>query len=159
MESGYQIPKAFSDCLTLRELGFPQLRRFQSMYYITPDKLICIDDLSCLKHDGDTDFEDVFNTLVFKPRIDDIIVNSPWLQEFICMDDGSWMVYSRVEEDKEYLAQTGRTDPFIRARGATAWEALLALWIAVKEKERKSDFTPQDAASSENQEIGTEPNS
>lgn len=152
MESTYPV---FELCLKLRELGFPQLRKYQAMYYVMPDTLICIDDLSCLKHDGLTDFEDIFGRLIFKPRMEDLLdACSDYLREFVRMGDGTIMAYSVIEEDPAYIAETGRTDPFIRANGATHWEALVNLCIALKSKERRSTLTPEDVAASENQQEG-----
>lgn len=131
MEDRYPL---FTQCVTLRELGFPQKRKYQSMYYITPDKLICIDDLSCLKQDGRTVHEDVFNMLVFKPRFEDLMEESPFLHEFIKLTDGSWFAYSNIEEDPEIIQVTGRTDIMIRARGTDPRDALINLWIATRPK-------------------------
>lgn len=146
----------FKECLELRELGFPQKRKFQSMYYITPDKLICIDDLSCIKHDGQTDFEDVFKMLVFKPRIEDLLEESPWLHEFIMLDDGTWVAYSKVEEDHEFIKESGRQDKMIRFIGSDIRSALLGLWIAVKSRDRKNPMTSEEVEPSENQNSGSD---
>lgn len=123
----------------VKKLGFPQKRQFQAMYYIRPDMLICIDDLSALKRDGKTDFEDIFNQLIFKPRLEDIIEESPWLQETIRLNDGSICTYSNIEEDPEIIEKTGRKDKALRARGANHWEAYMNLYIAVKQKEQKDN--------------------
>lgn len=136
METDARYPN-FDLCLKLLSLGFPQKRKFQSMYYVRPDTLICIDDLSALKHDGHTDFEDIFGKLVFKPRIEDLLEEAPFLQEFIRMSDGSVFAYSTVEEDPKFIEQTGRQDKYIRANGRTHWEALVNLYIAVKSKDKQ----------------------
>lgn len=155
------FPKPFTTCVELRELGFPQKRKFQSMYYVRPDMLICIDDLSALKSDGHTDFENIFTTLVFKPRLEDLIEESPWLQEFIRMEDGSVFAYSTVEEDPAYIKETSRSDKFIRARGANHWEASANLYLAVKKAIQKQDgarrtLSPESLESSENTQQGEE---
>lgn len=140
-------------CFQLKSLGFPQKRQFQAMYYVRPDMLICIDDLSALKSDGHTDFENIFSTLVFKPRLQDLWDEmESYLQEVVKMGDDTYFAYSTVEEDPDYILETGRMDKFMRARGDTVWNALVTLYLAVKNKERKTAFTPEDAAASENQQ-------
>lgn len=148
----------FDTCLKLRTLGFPQKRKFQSMYYVRPDTLICIDDLSALKNDGETDFENIFDLLFFKPRLEDLIAECDFLDEFIQMADGSWMAYSKIEEDPAYIEKTGRQDKMIRAQGNDCWQALCNLYIAVKSKDRHTTLTPDEVAGSENQVQATEPN-
>lgn len=152
-------PERMSDwdtCFNLKEFGFPQKRKYQSMYYVRPDMLICIDDLSALKNDGATDFENIFNTLVFKPRIEDLWEEmQPFLQEVVKMGDDTYFAYSTVEEDPDYILETGRMDKFIRFRGTTPWEALTGLYISVKIAIRKQDgeqriLTPESLDESEN---------
>lgn len=139
----------FEKCLELKNLGFPQKRKYQAQYYVLPDTLICIDDLSCLKHDGKTDFEDIFGKLVYKPKLEELFEESPFLFEFIRMDDGTIMAYSSVPEDPKVIEETGRADNAIRVRGATHWESLVLLWIAVKK--RKNQLSPPaDPAIAEN---------
>lgn len=148
-----QIPKDFRNwwlCNELKLNGFPQLRRFQCMYYILPDMLICIDDISALKRDGNTDWEDIFRGLVFKPRIEDLLANMPYFHELVTMNDGTVFAYSMVEEDPEYIAETGRTDKFVRARGADVWEALVFLYIAVAKRFPRRTLTPEELETSEN---------
>lgn len=133
----------FDLCVQLREVGFPQLRKFQAMYYIRPDMLICIDDLSALKSDGHTDFENIFNSLVFKPTLQDISDNSQdFFQELIRMNDGTFMAYSSVLEDEAYLESVGRKDPYMRAPGATEWRARANLYFLVKNKTRRNTNIP-----------------
>lgn len=155
METGYQN---FDLCLKLRDAGFPQKRSFQSMYYVRPDMLICIDDLSALKNDGHTDFENIFSPLIFKPRAEDVWEEvQPYLQEILKMGDNTYFAYSTVEEDPAYIEQTGRTDKFIRSRGATPWEALVTLYIDVQAAIKRQDgehrtLSPETLDASENQQ-------
>lgn len=147
-------------CFQLKQLGFPQKRQFQAMYYVRPDTLICIDDLSALKSDGHTDFENIFNTLVFKPRLQDIWYEMElYLHELVKMGDGTYFAYSSVEEDPDYILETGRMDKFIRARGDNPWEALVNLYIAIAGKYPMRTLTPETLEASENQqEVDINPN-
>lgn len=141
----------FELCVQLRELGFPQLRKFQSMYYVRPDTLICIDDLSALKNDGHTDFENIYGGLVFKPSLQDIAdASEDFFQEVIKMNDGSYMAYSNVLEDEQFIKETGRQDPNIRAPGATEWRARANLYFLVKNRDRRPRLTPEELDASEN---------
>ncbi len=131
-------------CFQMKNFGFPQKRKFQSMYYVRPDMLICIDDLSALKNDGATDFENIFATLVFKPRLEDLLEEmQPFFHEIVKMSDDTYFAYSTVEEDPAYIAETGRTDKYIRSRGETPWDALVSLYIDVQKAIRKQDGAPR----------------
>lgn len=148
METGYPT---FDLCLKLKDLGFPQLRKFQAMYYVRPDMLICIDDLSALKSDGHTDFENIFSTLVFKPRLGELWEEmQEYVQEIVKMADGTYFAYSTIEEDEDFILESGRMDKFMRARGDEPGIALMNLYIAVNNKGRRNSFTPEDAAASAN---------
>lgn len=149
----------FDICVQLREVGFPQLRKFQAMYYVRADTLVCIDDLSVLKNDGHTDFENVFGGLVFKPSLEDIADQSEtFFHELIRMGDSTFMAYSNVAEDEEYLKSTGRQDPWIRAPGATEWRARANLYVLVRNVERRATLSPEELDASENkfEHSGTE---
>lgn len=125
----------FDTCLKLRDAGFPQRRHYGAMYYVRPDMLINIADLSVLKSDGHTDFENIFSTLVFKPDLSSVEDECrEFLQEVVRMTDGTYFAYSIVEEDPEYLEETGRSDRFIRARGQYLWDAFTSLYLAVKKR-------------------------
>lgn len=120
------------------------------MYYVRPDVLIAVDDLSALKNDGRTDFDNIFNTLVLKPRIEDLIEESPYLHEIVKMADGTYFAYSNVNEDINLIKDTGRLDPFIRARGDTIWHALAELFIAVHTKNPVRSLPLEELDGSEN---------
>lgn len=144
----------FDLCVQLREVGFPQLRKFQSMYYLAPDRLICIDDWSAIKSEdnaGSINMNDVTKYMIFKPTLQDISDYShDFFQELIRMNDGSFMAYSNVKEDEEYIKSTGRTDPYIRAPGATEWRARANLFFLVKNKDRRPQLSSEELESSEN---------
>lgn len=65
-------------------------------------------------------------------NLETLIEESPWLHEFIKFEDGSWVAYSTEEEDPEFLAMSGRQDRYIRAMGATPFEALTILSNDIK---------------------------
>lgn len=128
--------KKFMLCLELKNAGFPQRRKFQSMYYVTTDKLICIDDLSALKADGKTDFENIFSTLVFRPTLDDLEKES---REFF--DSVRWTSQSGVfaySKHKQGNASEENPDPYIRAGADDEWTARAKLWLEEKK------FIPTD---------------
>lgn len=133
----------FALCLALREAGFPQERHYGAMYYVRPDILINIGDLSVLKSDGLTDFENIFSKLVFKPSLEDIIEHSFFLHEFIRMEDDTVFAYSKVPEDLELMKSTGRNDPFVRSRGATHWKAAAKLYIDATHRMRTASMAPE----------------
>ena len=160
----------FDLCLEAKELGFPQARKSGAMYYVRPDMLISIEDLTYLRKDGYTDFEDIFNTLVFKPRLDDLSEASrSFFHELIRLpaeeemdEEGvkhiaapeSFFAYSNVE-DTQVSAEmeegtTKRADKFIRERGKTEWEARLKLFVHVKRQEKELS-PPFDSETSDNQ--------
>lgn len=147
--------KNFELCLKLRDAGFPQLRRFQSMYYVRPDMLICIDNLSALKSDGKTDFENIFQTLIFKPTLDDIEQESrAFFHGTQVLNDGTVCVYSNMNEDISDIP--GRQDPAIRALAPTEWEARAKLYLNVKAAAGpQRTLTPEELDQSENKIEGT----
>lgn len=121
----------FNLCLELRDAGFPQKRQFQAMYYVRPDMLICMDDLSALKRDGRTDFLDLFSELVFKPTLADIEEESrDFYTATNILSDKSVCVYSNVMEDISQIE--GRQDPYIRFIAPTEWEARAGLYLKIK---------------------------
>lgn len=140
-------------CFQLKQHGFPQKRQFQAMYYVRPDILVCIDDLSALKSDGFTDFENIFSTLVFNPTLADLWrAVEAYLHEIVKMSDGTYFAYSTVEEDPDYILETGRVDKFIRARGDNPWLALVNLYIAVAKRYPLRTLTPEELDASENRQ-------
>lgn len=148
-------------CLKLKELGFPQKRKYQAHYYVRPDMLICLDDLSVLKSDGYTNYDNIFATLVFKPSLQDMIDETKeFFYEMRTMDDGTYFIYTTVEEDPELIKKTGRIDLAIRARGSDVWETLVKAWIAVKERQNAVSpprtLSEAELAGSANQEEGKE---
>lgn len=122
--------KRFLLCLELKNAGFPQRRKYGSMYYVRQDMLINISDLSVLKSDGDTDFENVFTTLVFKPTLDDLERES---REFF--DQIRWTVNSGVFAYSKFRksdAEDDNPDPYIRAGAGDEWTARAMLWLEQK---------------------------
>lgn len=145
------VRPVFEVCLSLRDAGLPQKRQYQAMYYVRPDMLICIDDLSCLKNDGPTDFEDIFKALIFKPRLEDLVeYATPFLHEVIKMGNGTFFAYSNIQENEEFLLKTGRKDAAVRAAGRTIWEAIANLCIDVKGREQNRALDPAVLDKSEN---------
>lgn len=61
----------------------------------------------------------------------DALLELPFLREIVKMGDETFFAYSDVKEAEDYILETGRMDPFIRARGATIREALINLQAAV----------------------------
>lgn len=125
------------------------------MYYVRPDMLVCIDDLSALKNDGHTDFDNIFATLVYKPRLEELFsATSPYLVELVTMSDGTWFAYSNVAESVEVMKETGRNDPFVRARGDTPWHALANLFIDVSNRYKRTSLSPEELIGSSNKVTG-----
>lgn len=127
MQGSY--PK-FDLCLALREAGFPQLRKYGSMYYVRPDMLINIFDLSALKSDGRTDFENIFSTLIFKPSLDDLEEQSrEFFDQIRYTTQSGIFAYSKIQTG---IPNETNPDTFIRAGAETEWEARAQLFINVK---------------------------
>lgn len=125
----------FNTCVELWEAGFPQKRSYGAMYYLTYDMLINIADLSVLKAEGKTDFENIFSRLIYKPTVADVEAECfEFIQEIVKMADGSFFAYSIVEENPELIKETGRKDKYIRARGKNLWQCLTQLYLAVKKR-------------------------
>lgn len=125
----------FDTCVELWDAGFPQKRSYGAMYYLTYDMLINIADLSVLKAEGKTDFENIFSRLIYKPTVEDMEAECfEFLQEIVKMADGSFFAYSIVEEDPALIQETGRTDKYIRARGRNLWQCLTRLYLAVHKR-------------------------
>lgn len=161
MEGKYPI---FDLCVKLRELDFPQKRKYQAMYYVTPNMLIDVADWSVFKTEdskGQYNLTDVSSHMAFKPSLQDLIDESSFLVEFIRLSDGTIFAYSDEEEDQEYLESTGRQDKAIRARGGNHWEALANLYVAVANKRLKDSprrtLTPEELEASENAITGSNP--
>lgn len=141
----------FLVCLKLLNAAFPQNRRYGSMYYIRQDMLISIDDLTMLKADGHTDFENIFATLVFKPKLDDLEeAGRSFFTQCVWTSGAGCFAYSNVINPD---APEG-SDPYIRANGKTEWEARANLYLAVQAKKNHITIPPQELAESENVSVG-----
>lgn len=144
----------FDLCLALREAGFPQKREQGSRYYIRPDMLIKIDDLGVIRSDGDTDFENIFETLVFKPTLGDIEEASrSFFTQVAWTVNAGCFAYSNAPNPD---APEG-TDPYIRANGTSEWGARVNLYLSVKNGQNHIVIPPQQLDESENKEQGHEP--
>lgn len=145
----------FDLCLRLRDAGFPQKRSYGAMYYVRPDVLINIADLSVLKRDGDTDFEDIFKTLIFRPTLGDLELESrTFFDQIRCTAISGIFAYSNIQTA---TPDENNPDTYIRQGAETEWEARVKLYIAVKDFYGHRTIAPEVLAQSENQQQGTEP--
>lgn len=155
-----EVPDTLSEfdiCLQLRNAGFPQKRRYGAMYYVRPDMLINISDLSVLKGDGYTDFENIFNTLVFKPSLDDLEYESrDFFDQIRWTNRSGVFAYSNIQTIEP---DASNPDTYIRVGSKTEWKARAKLYVQVKifKNGPPRTINPEDLFKSENQEIGAEP--
>lgn len=113
--------------------------------------LISIDDLSALKLDGDTDFENIFSALIFKPTIQDLAeASGDFFIQLTLSTGAGWWAYSNVQNPD---APAG-TDPYVRANGTTEWEARANLYLAILKKQNHIVIAPNSLEQSDNIQLG-----
>ena len=121
------IMEPFRTCLKLQELGFPQIRRDDSWYFIRPDMLIPLTEVNVIygtdrRPYGYDGARSLFNELVYYPSLEELnIIVKP--TQLVHSVKSGWMAYID-EPDQETQGITSKI-----GRGDTQWTALADLYI------------------------------
>lgn len=136
----------FELCRELNLKGFPQVRKDDSWYYVTPEILVMMRDFDDLKlQDRRTTVD--FDKLIYKPELDDFIeFLGTDLQQVIQTNASGWFAYSNS------TVMQGATT---RSGGATIWLALANVTLA-RYLERDMKFPIVDVSESENVQTSQE---
>jgi hypothetical protein len=120
-------------CQRLQELGFPQLRRDDSWYFVRPDMLIPLPEINALygidrRPFGYNGEKSLFNELIYFPQEKELELAAKPTQIVYTVSSGV-MAYQDVKafdiETKEDVMQS------TKAQGDNLWFALANLYIAL----------------------------
>lgn len=123
----------FETCKRLQELGFPQIRRDDSWYFVRPDMLIPMTEVDCLYGTDRRPFgyngeKSLFNELIYFPQEKELELAAKPTQIVYSVGSGVF-AYQDVKafdiETKEDVMQS------TKVQGETLWFALANLYIAL----------------------------
>ena len=125
--------KDYETCLKLKVLGLNQNRQTGSLYFLTPDFLLNIEDIGQIK--APTGMYVDVTPFVYVPTLEDLF-------NFLGKDFGEVRIMNDVTDFHKRVcayarAPLGTSNETVRAFGAYIWESLANLAIAVKTYEEK----------------------
>jgi hypothetical protein len=113
----------FDMCVKLKECGLYQSRKPDAYYYVTPNIVVRMDDLSDLRNPYSHFSDFVFQDIIFQPKLEDL---------FDCVDvnqlnrtvTSGWMAYQD---------NPGEGAVNFRGQGETIWLAVAKLFVTIVE--------------------------
>ena len=116
----------FDTCVKLKDAGLYQSRRPDDYYYITPEVVVRMDDLSDLRNPYSHFSDFNFQNIVFQPSLNDLLFNVQ-VSQLVKTVDSAWIAYQDNSEGKSY-----------RAQGNTPWLAIADLFLGIVKDNKKT---------------------